>query len=213
MKLILVMLLGLGTAVAAEDIYRWVDDNGNQVYSDQPGENAENAEKVELQQPMTYSPVQIPEVTDSASAEEQETADNTEAAPNYKVSIVAPEDDAGIRVNNGNVTVNLQVVPTLNPERGDLIQLFLDGLPSGMPMPQLSFILENLDRGTHTVSANVLNASGEILAQSETITFHLQRTSLQQPGRQNGQPSPGPGAPSIPGFPTTPGIPTFPQTP
>ena len=173
MKLILVMLLGLGTAVAAEDIYRWVDDNGNQVYSDQPGENAENAEKVELQQPMTYSPVQIPEVTDSASAEEQETADNTEAAPNYKVSIVAPEDDAGIRVNNGNVTVNLQVVPALNPERGDLIQLFLDGLPSGMPMPQLSFILENLDRGTHTVSANVLNASGEILAQSETITFHL----------------------------------------
>ena len=77
------MLLGLGTAVAAEDIYRWVDDNGNQVYSDQPGENAENAEKVELQQPMTYSPVQIPEVTDSASAEEQETADNTEACLLY----------------------------------------------------------------------------------------------------------------------------------
>ncbi|HCO00356.1 MAG TPA: DUF4124 domain-containing protein, partial [Methylophaga sp.] len=152
------MLLGLGTAVAAEDIYRWVDDNGNQVYSDQPGENAE---KVELQQPMTYSPVQIPEETASASVEEQESADEPEAAPNYKVAIVAPEDEAGIRVNNGNVTVNLQVFPALNSARGDLIQLYLDGLPAGMPMPQLSFMLENLDRGTHTLSANVLNASGE----------------------------------------------------
>ncbi|WP_244913059.1 DUF4124 domain-containing protein [Methylophaga nitratireducenticrescens] len=211
MKLILVMLLGLGTAVAAEDIYRWVDDNGNQVYSDQPGENGENAEKIELQQPMTYSPVQIPEVTDAASDEEQEKSDNTDAVPNYKVAIVAPEDDVGLRVNNGNVTVNLQAFPALNPERGDLIQLYLDGLPAGMPMAQLSFMLENLDRGTHTLSAKVLNASGEVLAQSETITFHLQRTSLLNPGRQNNQT--GSGASSIPAFPTNPGFPTTPNTP
>lgn len=203
------MLLGLGTAVAA-DIYRWVDKNGNPVYSDQP---TENAEKIELLQPMTYTPVQVPEDTSSNDAEdEQQTTDEESVAiPNYRVTIVSPENDAGIRVNNGNVTVNLQVIPALVAERGDLVQLYLNGLPAGVPMPQLSFTLENLDRGTHTLSANVINASGEVLAQSETITFHLQRTSLQQPARQND--ATGAGAPSIQGFPTAPGIPTFPNTP
>lgn len=134
------MLLGLGTAVAA-DIYRWVDKNGNPVYSDQP---TENAEKIELLQPMTYTPVQVPEDTSSNDAEdEQQTTDEESVAiPNYRVTIVSPENDAGIRVNNGNVTVNLQVIPALVAERGDLVQLYLNGLPAGVPMPQLSFTLE-----------------------------------------------------------------------
>ncbi|HAO23810.1 MAG: DUF4124 domain-containing protein [Methylophaga sp.] len=197
------MLFGLGTAVAA-DIYRWVDDNGNQVYSDEP---VENAEKIELQDSMTYSPVQIPGVTDSTTTtNEQEESGESEVDPDYKLTIVAPEDDAGIRVNNGNVTVNLQLQPAFVPERGDKIQLYLDGLPAGVPMPQLSFMLENLDRGTHKLSAVVLNASGEVIAQSETTTFHLQRTSLLQPGRQQNN-LPGGGAPTIPGIPTNPSVP------
>ena len=197
------MLFGLGTAVAA-DIYRWVDDNGNQVYSDEP---VENAEKIELQDSMTYSPVQIPGVTDSTTTtNEQEESGESEVDPDYKLTIVAPEDDAGIRVNNGNVTVNLQLQPAFVPERGDKIQLYLDGLPAGVPMPLLSFMLENLDRGTHKLSAVVLNASGEVIAQSETTTFHLQRTSLLQPGRQQNN-LPGGGAPTIPGIPTNPSVP------
>lgn len=202
------MMIGISSALAA-DIYRWIDDNGNQVYSDQP---TENAEKVELRHSMIYTPVEIPELSEDAMDTQSEEADASIPAPNYKLSVVSPEDDAGIRVNNGNVMVNLQLIPALVPERGDLIQLYLDGLPAGMPMPQLNFMLENLDRGTHKLSAVVLNASGEVLAESETITFHLQRTSVLQPGRQSDG-STGPGAPSIPGFPTTPGFPTVPATP
>ncbi len=200
------MLLGFGTAVAAEEIYRWVDDNGNQVYSDQPGENAE---KIELQKSMTYSPVQIPEITDSPTTDEQESSEEAESAPNYKLKIVSPEDDAGIRVNNGNVMVNLQILPALVTERGDLIQLYLDGLPSGMPLAQLNFMLENLDRGTHKLSAAVLNVSGEVVAQSETITFHLQRTSLQHPSRQENNNA----ATRAPSFPTIPNTPNNPAAP
>lgn len=202
------MLIGLGTAVAA-DIYRWVDDSGNQVYSDQP---TENSEKIELLEPMIYSPVEIPEITETTNNEASENTDESEPAPGYQLKIVSPEDDAGIRINNGNVMVNLQVLPALVPERGDMIQLYLDGLPAGMPMPQLNFMLENLDRGTHQLSAVVLNASGEVITQSDTVTFHLQRTSLLQPGRQSDAP-PAPGAPSIPGLPTTPGQPTIPGIP
>lgn len=219
MKFIIFMLLGLGTAVAG-DIYRWVDENGNEVYSDQP---TENAEKIELRHSMIYTPVAIPGssdlITDDTQAEiDQSETDQIEPAPNYQLIIVSPEDDAGIRVNNGDVVVNLQVLPALVPERGDKIQLYLDGLPAGLPMPQLSFLLENLDRGTHQLSAVVLNASGEVLAQSATTTFHLQRSSLLQPGRdQTTQPAPGaptiPANPSIPSLPSTPGLPSTPSLP
>lgn len=219
MKFIIFMLIGLGTAVAG-DIYRWIDENGNEVYSDQP---TENAEKIELRHSMIYTPVVIPDsndlsTDDTQAATEQSETDQTEPAPNYQLIIVSPEDDAGIRVNNGNVVVNLQVIPALVPERGDRIQLYLDGLPVGLPMPQLSFLLENLDRGTHQLSAVVLNASGEVLAQSAPTTFHLQRSSLLQPGReQNNTPVTGaptiPANPSIPSLPSAPGLPSTPSLP
>lgn len=218
MKFILFMLIGLGTAVAG-DIYRWIDENGNEAYSDQP---TENAEKIELRHSMIYTPVAIPgsnDITDDTqAATEQSDTDQTEPAPNYQLTIVSPEDDAGIRVNNGDVVVNLQVIPALVPERGDKIQLYLDSLPVGVPMPQLSFMLENLERGTHQLSAVVLNASGELLAQSTTTTFHLQRSSLLQPGReQNNTPETGaptiPANPSIPSLPSTPGYPSTPSLP
>lgn len=209
MKFILFMLIGLGTAVAG-DIYRWIDENGNEAYSDQP---TENAEKIELRHSMIYTPVAIPESNDinddNQAATEQSETDQTEPAPNYQLTIISPEDDAGIRVNNGDVVVNLQVIPALVPERGDKIQLYLDSLPVGVPMPQLSFILENLERGTHQLSAVVLNASGELLAQSTTTTFHLQRSSLLQPGREQNN-TPGTGAPTIP---ANPSIPSLPSTP
>ncbi|MDO8828147.1 DUF4124 domain-containing protein [Methylophaga sp.] len=214
MKFIIFMLVGLGTAVAG-DIYRWIDENGNEVYSDQP---TENAEKIELRHSMIYTPVEIPGSNESITEASQEDTGQSEPVPNYQLSIVSPEDDAGIRVNNGNVLVNLQLLPALVPERGDKIQLYLDGLPAGIPMPQLSFLLENLDRGTHQLSAVVLNASGEVLAQSTTTTFHLQRSSLLQPGReQNNQPAPGaptiPANPSIPSLPSAPGLPSTPSLP
>lgn len=207
MKFIFFMLFGFGAAAA--DIYHWVDDNGREVYSDQP---VENAEQIELHQSMTYTPVQILEDVASSTDENQQNKDEADPAASYQLSIVSPEDDAGIRINNGNVMVNLQVLPVLVAERGDLIQLYLDGFPAGMPMPQLSFMLENLDRGTHKLSAAVVNAAGEVLTQSETTTFHLQRSSLLQPSRQqNNQPTPG--APTTPSLSTTPGLPAPPRAP
>lgn len=202
------MVLGLGLANAS-DVYHWLDQNGNPVFSDQP---TEDAQKIELQKPMTYTPVPAPELTEHNVIEEQQTEEAAEPAPDYQLTIVSPENDAGLRVNNGDVVVNLQIQPALIAERGDLIQLYLDDLPTGMPLPQLSFMLENLDRGTHKLAAFVLNASGEVIAQSDTVSFHLQRSSLLQPGRQPDA-APRPGAPSIPGHPTAPGFSTTPPTP
>ncbi len=178
--LLLILLSGTGFA----EVYRWIDENGNTVYSDQP---VGNAEQIVLPEPSTYSPVVVPlaaseEMTEDVSSEDDEMP----AAPSYQLQIASPQDDEAIRVNNGNLTVNIQIRPPLSQKRGDMIQLRMDGQPYGEPRSSLSFNLANVDRGTHTLSAVVMNASGEQLAQSPSIKFHLQRnTILLNPRTQN----------------------------
>lgn len=186
MKFYGLLFILLSTSVFAE-VYRWIDENGNTVYSDQP---VDNAEQIVLPEASTYSPVVEPlEVSDDSD----ETAENVgseddemPAAPNYQLQIASPQDDEAIRANDGNLTVNIQIRPPLSQQRGDVIQLRMDGRPYGQPSSGLSFNLTNMDRGTHTLSAVVMNASGEELSQSPTIKFHLQRNSiLLNPRTQN----------------------------
>ncbi len=175
MKYLCFLLMFVMLPVTAE-VYRWVDENGNTVFSDQP---SANAQQIELPEPSTYSPVIIPP---EVQADSEQTEDGGEQemppAPNYELQIASPQDDEALRVNDGNLTVNIQIRPALSQQRGDMIQLRMDGRPYGQPSSGLSFNLANVDRGTHTLAAVVMNANGEELAQSATIKFHLQRNSI-----------------------------------
>lgn len=172
-SLLLIVLSG----VAFAEVYRSVDESGITVFSDQP---AGNAERIELPEASVYSPVIVPvdELTENEAGEQATEDDDMPPVPDYQLQIASPQDDESIRANDGNLTVNLQIRPVLNQKRGDMIQLRLDGRPYGEPRAGLSFNLPNLDRGTHTLSAVVMSANGEELAQSPTIKFHLQRNSI-----------------------------------
>lgn len=177
--LLIIALVAFSTAQA--EIYRWVDENGNPVYSDEPHPQSE---QIELDGASTYQPVEIPESalpdeqseTDQASAEE-----NAEPVPDYQVSVVQPENDQGLRANDGMVTVNVRVQPSLSRERGDQLQLLLDGEPLQPPGQQTSFQLENVDRGTHYLQAVITDKDDNALMRSERSVFHLQRFSVNQP--------------------------------
>ncbi|MDT8310487.1 MAG: DUF4124 domain-containing protein [Methylophaga sp.] len=192
----LTLLLILVSGTVSSEVYRWLDENGNTVYSDQP---VENAEQIVLPEASIYSPVIMPPLEETADdAEKAEDAaaedDALAPAPNYQLQIASPQDDETLRVNNGNLTVNIQIRPALSQKRGDMIQLRMDGRPYGQPSAGLSFNLANVDRGTHTLSAVVMNARGEELAQSVTIKFHLQRNSiLLNPRTRNNPPGVLPG--------------------
>ncbi len=195
------LLLILTSATAFAEIYRWVDENGNTVYSDQP---VDNAVQIDLPEPSVYTPVIEPQevLSDPDDTIEETSAENEmPPAPDYQLQIVSPQDDEALRANDGDLTVNIQIQPALNQERGDMIQMRMDGRPYGEPKTGLSFNLTNVDRGTHTLSAVVMNANGEEIAQSPTIKFHLQRNSiLLNPNTGNNQ-----GAlPGAQAFPTPP---------
>lgn len=181
------LLLFIFIIPAQAQIYRWVDDNGNVVYSDEPHPQAET---VDLPPSTTYTPVDAEAETDDILKLTPPEADEAKAqqqseVPNYQLRIIAPADDESIWVNNGNVTVSMIVEPELNSERGDLVQLQLDGNNVGEPQAATSFQLSNLSRGSHNVTAMVTDNSGVTLASSATVTFHLHRASKLNKPAQN----------------------------
>lgn len=169
------------------EIYRWVDESGNVVFSDesQPG-----AEKIELPPSMTYTPVESETDNILKLSPDEEEVDLD--VPDYEIRIVAPANDESIWVNNGDVTVSMIIEPELDAERGDKIVLELDGQPVAESLASTTFQLKNLSRGTHNLTASVVDSNGATLVRTGELIFHLHRASrLNSLGQGEGTP-PGP---------------------
>lgn len=152
------------------EIYVWTDENGNKVFGDEP-QKSDQAKPVELSPTTVLNfPKQDLPTTDTAQPL---------APTSYSVFLItSPSDDATIRDNAGNVTVSLSSEPAL--VEGHKIQLYLNGAAYQSAQASLSFTLDNVDRGTHTVSANLLSETGATLMQTKAITFHLHRVAIKK---------------------------------
>ena len=159
-------------------IYRTVDENGNVVFTDVPPKD--QAETVELGQSNQYTPEAASGRTranrDALAAEEEEAPQII----SYEwVNIESPGDDEAIRNNAGNLTIVVGSSPTVDRSVGHSIEVLLDGQPQSASEDPLS--LENVDRGTHTLVARIIDQDGEILATSNPVTFHMLRY-FKRPG-------------------------------
>lgn len=165
------LLLCLHAVVAtAGGIYRYLDDDGNVVFSDQPHPGAEQV-KVRPTNTLGVSP---------ANYAAKPEADAGPKAPGYaSVSILAPENDSAFWDATGVVPVTIQTLPDLAP--GDLVQLLMDGQPVAEPTRITRFSVRDVDRGTHTLTVQVLNPNGEVVAESATTTFTRHQPSLLRP--------------------------------
>lgn len=166
MMRILITLLCLTVAMTSmAEVYRSVDENGNPVFTDKPSADAELIELDELQ---TIKP---PPVGDFEYSPPQ-----AKAEPKYsEVSITSPQDDASIRDNGGNVTVNIATKPGIRGD--DILVLYLDGKEI-MLGKSTAKAFSSLDRGSHQVRAAIKDAGGRILLSSASVTFHLLRQSV-----------------------------------
>jgi len=178
--------LVLALTVVAAPVYKSVDSQGRVIYSDVPPSGAATA--VELPAANIYTP-ELP--TDSgstsANATDPATASDTEISTTEYVSvaIITPAHDAALRNNSGQVQVVVSTTPALDLAAGHQLRLLLDQQPISAG-PTTQFTLDNVDRGTHSLSAQIVNAQGELLLQSASSTFHLLRYSaLTAPNRAN----------------------------
>lgn len=173
--IVLVLLLLPLTAVAAEDgkkIYRSVDEDGNVTYSDRPP--SDDAEPVELD-PLTTVPAAA---TDRRRDEDGE--DEEPAHPGYQgLEIVYPTADEAIRHNGGQVPFRLELRPEgVELDEQHRVEILLDGSVRGSDNA-LTITVGPVDRGPHEVSARVVDAGGNVLAQSQSVNFFLLRHSVQ----------------------------------
>ncbi len=163
------------SAVAAAEIYRWKDDEGNVIYSDvpQPG-----AEKVELNEPIILPAQPVP----GSSSFSRKRKEKPPAKPYESVSITRPADEQTIRDNIADINVAISVRPALQAGFGHQLQLLFDGQRVGKPGRKMSFVLPGVDRGAHTLEAVILDRNGQVAARSPITTFFVHKISILHRG-------------------------------
>ena len=116
--------------------------------------------------------------------------------------MVTPKNDDTIWDNTGAVPVSLTLEPPLDIENGHSIWVYVDGTAVVRKSQVLVQPLTGIDRGMHTIRAEVRDANRKTLKRTKNVTVHLKRASSQAPNRRE-QPE-GPAAPSP--WPSYPGL-------
>ncbi len=175
----LLVILPLTTIPLYAGVYKWTDASGQVHYTDQ---YQEGSEAVDLPEPTVYKPVPLPDASETPAV----GAEPTSTGDYDLMEVSAPAEGETVRSNEGQVTVSLRLEPTLRQD--DVIELFLDGKKVPGELRTTSATLSNLNRGTHSFKARVVNASGQVLISSEAVSFHLRRQSKLF--RQRNEPTP-----------------------
>jgi len=196
MNRMLPLLVALSlTGLAHGAVYKWKDANGIVHYGDHPQPGAEEVKQIPIQ---TYRPTPVPPTRPA-------TGGSGDTPLRYgPISFVSPANDTTIRDNQGNVAIQLSIEPTLRA--GHAITLNIDGTRQDQTTTKTTFTLSNLERGTHTLQAIVVDDQGNELRRSDTLTVHMVRQSElfeQQDSNQPKQEGPiqqAPRAPQAPRF-------------
>ena len=174
---LLSLLLLAATCAHAVAVYRHqAGDGGTVEFSDKP---RVGADKLDIRVPLRKSP---PPSAAPAPGTEQAapSAADVQPQPYQALEISTPRNDDTVRDNAGNVGVELRLIPPLQPQFGHSLVLLMDGRPAEAPGLNTRFELRNVERGSHTLQAFVLDAVGKTLFASAKSTFHLHRASVRQ---------------------------------
>lgn len=176
-KLLLPLLVAIALPAMAQEVFSYQDSNGDTVYTNMPPEN------------VVAKPVNIPTTQIVSPQSEQSPVNPVKKAPAPQmqqpsinsVKLVGIPDDASLRANDGDFTVTVQIDSNnAIPSYAYSFQLLLDGNPYGAIQASNSFTLKDINRGTHTIQANVFYR-GAIVASSATESFTIQRVSVNTP--------------------------------
>lgn len=183
MRRVIVLVPALAAALAASPvrggIYRYVDESGTVVYTDKP---RPGAEKVELPGISVYRSPPVPRAGTPAAGGDRRSA---EPGGYGAVRIVEPGHDQAFWSAEGIVTVRIESEPPLNVKAGHRYRLYLDGQAVEGLLQSGAVQLRNVTRGTHSLRVEVVDAgSGQVLAASEPVTFHLLQPGLLSPTRR-----------------------------
>ncbi|MEF8833687.1 MAG: DUF4124 domain-containing protein [Halofilum sp. (in: g-proteobacteria)] len=180
MKRLIVIFLPVALAagpVAASEIYRTTDADGNVVFTDEPP--SDDAEPLELDPLTTVEPIQgDPDGAATTSSATPEDEPGTPSNGISGISIAYPGNEKGIRHNGGNVPFEVALQPEgATLPRGHQVELVLDGEPRARAA-STQVTVSPVERGPHTVRARIIDKAGKVRYESESVKFYLLRKAL-----------------------------------
>jgi len=219
---LLVACCGLALSVQAA-VYRWTDADSMVHYSDQPRPGAKVVDLPELSH---YAPPSLGDAAQTADPAQPQPGPAGHSAPYRGFSIAHPTDGETLHNATGDIDVRMVLDPELR--KGDQIQLVLDGLGARQTLASLKAELKHVERGPHTLQAEVLDAKGATLIRAAPVRFYLLMPSAAEPSAgkapEDNSGALSPQYPQIPGgkeaFPSEPGgdkppayAPSYPKVP
>ena len=146
------------------EVYRSVDESGNTIFTDKP---QKDSEKVDLPGLTTYESPPYKEI------KAEKTRNPITAFTSYtEFKILSPASKETIRDANGNISVNLLVTPELQVKLGHRIVLYVDGAKVASTTVS-KYKLTNINRGSHTLSAQIVNSNGKPFSELISTAFYL----------------------------------------
>jgi hypothetical protein len=159
---------------AKKELWTWKDANGVVHFSDTPGPGAKRVDLV-VTGPSTGGATARAPATASTVA-------NPPAAPGVtytSLEIWQPESGASFFDADATVGVRIRSEPELSAD--DSLLLFLDGKLVEGPANSLDHTLSALDRGAHSVTAQILDARGKEKIRSQPVVFHMKPNTIIAP--------------------------------
>src|SRR6201986_417926 len=163
MRTILFTLMSVVCTVAVSaTVYKWVDENGVTHFSDQPHENAQ---KVELKAPQTFS---APKTSAPSTRPKAPPTGPTDKA--YTSCGMSEPTNDQVFLNTDTVSASTSVQPTMRP--GDTVVVTMDGAPvPGVPANGGAFTISPVDRGEHTIQMVVKDPNGPTAGSASSGRF------------------------------------------
>ena len=158
------LLLTAQAVAQGEPIYRYVDEDGVVHYTDKPP--SQNAQPADLPPLRTYTPAELEAV--ERQLDENDGSNSSEKVEKYReLRIVTPSPEETIRGAERIVPVAVTSDPSL--VAGHRVQFFLDGEAQAPPALSTSTVFSGVERGTHTVSAAIVDEQGKALIRAQPV--------------------------------------------
>lgn len=158
---------------AQAEIYTCKDAKGDTVYTDSPS-TCTNAEEIKTDALPTLT------TTKSLATRSNSSVKRVEVKDSYtELTITSPSNDATIRDNQGNLTINFRAAPALLTRKGHKYVVMVNGVEVYSGTSTIT-ALKNVDRGTHTIAVKVVASDGSTKISAAPVKVTLQRFSALQ---------------------------------